>query len=94
MNDKTIEDSGGSCNYYKVTITDPWNEEKPPYEAECGEISEALDMNPHEANVFKEVWRKAAARQGRRKKGNNPIRSAEKIKFFADRILLTESRDM
>lgn len=93
MAEKTVEDSGGSCSYYIVNVLWPWDN-KAAYVAECGEIAEALEMTPHEANVFKEVWRKAAARQGKRKKGNNALRSAEKIKFFADRILQTESRNM
>lgn len=88
----TTEDSGGSCNYYIVQVLSPWNTEKEPYEAECSEIVEALGMTPHEANIFKEIWRRSAARQGRKKKGNTALRSAEKIAFFANRILIAEER--
>jgi hypothetical protein len=92
MNDKTTENSGGSCSYYVTDIEHPWSADREPYTTECGDIIDALEMTPDEANIFKEVWRKAAARQGKRKKGNTPLRSAEKIKFFADKILIKEER--
>ena len=87
-----IENSGLSCSYYVLEIFHPWDSERKPYTAECGEICEALELNPLEMNVFKEIWRKAAARQGKEKEGNNPLRSAEKIKFFAERIYISEAR--
>ena len=90
---ETVEDSGGSCNYYKVTVDHPWDEEKMPFEVECGEIAEALEMNSFETNMFKELWRMAAARQGKKKKGNSAIRGAEKLVFFAERILKKEERN-
>jgi len=79
------EDSGGSVSYYKIKVECPIHLD--PYEAECGDIIAALNLNFVEANIFKEVWRTAAARQGKLKKGHTPIRGAEKIKFFADRNL-------
>jgi hypothetical protein len=82
----TTEDSGGSVSYYVTKIDHPWGIGKEPYEAECGEISEALGLTSHENNIFKEIWRKANARKGKKKKGNNPKRSVEKIQFFADRL--------
>jgi hypothetical protein len=88
----TIEDSGGSVSYYAVYIEHPWNDEEDPHWAECGSIVEALEMDPLESNIFKELWRRAAARQGKEKAGHNSLRGAEKISFFAERILLAESR--
>lgn len=82
------EDSGGSCDYYVVAVRCPYHLE--PYVAECGDIVDALEMTPNEANVFKELWRRAAARQGKVKKGNTSLRGAQKIKFFGDRILQLE----
>ena len=76
------ENSGGSVSYYQVDVECPLHLD--PYKAECSDIIAALDMNPREANIFKEVWRTAAARQGRRKKGNTALRAAEKIAFFAE----------
>lgn len=81
----SVEDSGGSCGYYVTYIECPIHME--PYTAECGDIAAQLQMTPEEANIFKELWRRAAARQGKKKRGNNSVRGAEKIKFFGDRIL-------
>ena len=88
------EDSGGSCDYYKVDImnpTTPSNNEgehmdDATYTAECNDIIEALDMTYAEANMFKEIWRTAAARTlGKQKAGHTTERGAEKIVFFAHR---------
>lgn len=91
--DTKPEDSGGSCDYYKVFIENPttasnWDEgtENPQYWAECNDIIEALDMTYAEANMFKEIWRSAAARTlGKLKAGHSEVRGAEKIIFFAQR---------
>ena len=85
----SIENSGDSCNYYVIHVKYPCHE-KTAYTAECIDIMESLDMTPHEANIFKEVWRMAAARQGRKKKGHSYIRGAEKLVFFSNRILTME----
>lgn len=79
------EDSGGSCKYYRVVINCPVHAFA-PYIAECMDIVDALEMTPNEANIFGEIWRTAAARQGNKKKGHTPMRAADKIKFHADRI--------
>ena len=79
------EDSGGSCDYYKVHVGTPttaWS----PYVAECNDIIEALDMTYAEANMFKEIWRTASARTlGKQKANHTSKRGAEKIVFFANR---------
>lgn len=80
------ESSGGLTNYYLVTVHKPQRPEQPPYQAECEDIIEALNMNFNEANVFKEIWRTANARLGKKKLGNTPKRSAEKILHYAKRI--------
>jgi len=80
-----LESSGNSSSYYTVKVECPFI--LGPYIAECGDISNALELNIQEVNIFKEIWRTAAARQGRGKKGHSNIRAAEKIKFFADRNL-------
>lgn len=92
-NIKKPEDSGGSCDYYKVNIENPTSEdnwdkctESAEYVAECNDIIEALDMTYAEANIFKEIWRSAAARTlGKIKAGHSEQRGAEKIEFFAKR---------
>lgn len=79
------EDSGGSCDYYKVLIENPTTAEA-QYTAECNDVIEALGMTYAEANMFKEIWRSAAARTlGKLKAGHNEVRGAEKIEFFAKR---------
>ena len=46
-----------------------------------------------EGNVFKAIWRTAAARQGKEKKGNNSVYDAEKMVFFSERILAASKED-
>ena len=90
----TPEDSGGSCNYYTVDVMNPTtpsnnegeNMNDATYTAECNDIIESLDMSYAEANIFKEIWRTAAARTlGKEKQGHTVKRGAEKILFFAKR---------
>lgn len=78
------EYTGGSSDYYKVVIKNPTTFD--PYVAECNDVIEALDMNFAEGNIFKAIWRKAAARQGKRKAGHNEQYDNEKILFFAQRL--------
>ncbi|MCP4790159.1 MAG: hypothetical protein GY881_07995 [Gammaproteobacteria bacterium] len=61
-----------------------------PYIAECNDIIEALNMNFAEGNIFKAIWRMCAARLGKTKKGYTDGRyDAEKVLFFAERLLLS-----
>lgn len=83
------EHTGGSVNYYKVEVKTPTTFDQ-PYWAECNDLIEALDMNYAEGNAFKAIWRRCAERQGKKKKGNNTFYDAEKIVFFAQRILEQE----
>lgn len=82
------EHSGGSVSYYVVEVKHPIHRD--PYTAECMDIMEALELTSHEANIFKCIWRRAAERQGKKKKGNNALYDAEKMAFFANRILQLE----
>lgn len=85
VNQTQEEDSGGSCDYYKVKINKPTTAEH-PYVAECNDVIEELNMTYAEANIFKEIWRTAAARTlGKKKAGHTNVRGAEKILFFAER---------
>lgn len=79
------EESGGSCDYYRIPIDKPWTA-KEAYVAECGDIMDKLEMTYAESNMFKEIWRSAAARTlGKIKAGHSEQRGAEKIEFFAKR---------
>ena len=84
---------GGLNSYYLVDIRFPQREEQPPYQAECEDIIEALEMSFDEGNIFKELWRNAKARQGEGKPGNTPLRAAEKIHHYASRILRRQLRE-
>ena len=80
------ENSGGFVNYYLAKVDDPQRDNQQPYQAECEDIIRALGMTFDEGNIFKTVWRRAAARQGKLKAGDNPIRTSEKLKHYAAAI--------
>ncbi|MNQ24610.1 hypothetical protein D3C85_378090 [compost metagenome] len=85
-----VEDeyTGGSSDYYKVLVKNPTTLSS-PYEAECNDIIESLNMTFAEGNAFKAIWRKAKARQGVRKKGyDNGVYDSEKVVFFGERMLV------
>jgi hypothetical protein len=85
------EYTGGSVSYYKAAINNPTEPGRAPYVAECNDIIEALGMNFAEGNAFKAIWRKAAARQGKRKKGyDSGLYDAEKVAFFGARMVAME----
>ena len=90
------EHTGGHSSYYDVTIetwTNPKHQRDEPVTICCNDIIEALDMNYAQGNAFKAIWRIAAAKQGKLKKGNTTLYDAEKNVFFGDRILIQESTD-
>ena len=74
-------------NYYLVQVEHPQREDQQPYQAECEDIIEALELTFDEGNIFKEIWRSANARKGNGKPGNTELRGAEKIFHYAGRIL-------
>ena len=80
------ESSGLRVNYYLVHVTHPQREIQAPYQAECEDIVDALELTFDEANIFKEIWRTARQRQGIGKSGNTPIRAAEKLVHYSGRI--------
>ncbi len=79
--------SGGRNNYYLVAVTHPQREEQPPYQAECEDVIEALELTFDEANIFKEIWRSANARKANGKPGHSALYGAQKIVHYAGRIL-------
>ena len=79
--------TGGRVNYYLVSVPHPQREDQPAYQAECEDIIEALQLNPDEANIFKEIWRSANARLNNGKQGHSAVYGAEKIVHYAGRIL-------
>lgn len=59
----TNEYTGGSVSYYTASVTHPINEAADPYDAECIDIIDALQMTPNEANAFKALWRRGRPEQ-------------------------------
>lgn len=91
-NQAVEEYTGSSSNYYKVFVKNPTTLPS-PYEAECNDLIEALQMTFAEGNAFKGIWRKAKARQGVKKKGyDNGVYDSEKVVFFGERMLI-EARE-
>ncbi|MNE15961.1 hypothetical protein D3C81_773700 [compost metagenome] len=87
------EYTGGSVSYYAVDVNAPINEASDPYTAECQDIIEALKLDFNEGNVLKAIWRRAAARLGRSKKGyDDGLYDAEKVVFYGQRLVAIEQR--
>lgn len=87
------EYTGGSSSYYSIYVTNTTTETNEPYIAECNDIIEALQMTYAEASAFKAIWRTAAARKGKKKKGNNAKYDAEKVIFFGERMLVAATKE-
>lgn len=85
MNNST-ENNGGLSSYYLVAVRNPQRENQAPYVAECEDIIRALGMNFDEGNLFKELWRSAASKQGNQKKGHTLEYGANKILHYATAI--------
>ena len=93
--------TGGSSSYYTVYIKNPVSEGKElengiqePYVAECYDICKALGMTIDEFNIFKAIWRSAAARQGNGKPGAKALYDAEKMVFFSTENLASVKREV
>ena len=84
--DTTEEHTGGSSSYYDLQTGDTT--------IKCLDIIEGLNMSYNEGNIFKAVWRIAAAKQGKTKKGNNMYYDSEKIVFFGERLLEEHKEDV
>lgn len=76
--------TGGSVNYYTVKVKDQ--------PVECGDVMDALQLTAHEYNIFKEIWRTANARLGNGKPGHTALYGAEKVAYYANRILGAEKQ--
>jgi hypothetical protein len=87
--------SGNHVDYYSIRIEDPTKPDRPAYIAECEDIIEALDMTFPEGEAFKSIWRNAAMRAlGKAKAGDTPLRNAEKVAFFGERMVAVERRNL
>lgn len=80
------EKSGGPVSYYLVNVTNP-NQGTIPYQAECGDIIEALKMDFNQGCAFKALWRSAAAAAlGKLKEGGDALYDAQKVEFYGQRM--------
>lgn len=87
------EYTGSDVNYYIVDVPNP--KRLAPYTAECEDIIEALGLNFAEGCAFKAIWRRAAARQGRVKKGyTDGLYDAEKVEYYGGRMIAQEKRKL
>ena len=84
--------TGGFNNYYIVMVEHPQRQEQPPYQAECEDIIEALQLNFDEGNLLKSIWRTAAARMDNGKKDHKELYDAEKQVHYSNRILRRAKR--
>ncbi len=85
---KMGEYNGGAVSYYTVHVSSP-KTIAGPYDAECSDIIESLNMTFAEGEAFKALWRKAAARLGKRKEGyDNGLYDAEKVAMFGARLVV------
>lgn len=82
------ESSGGDNDYWLLTIHNP--KRLAPYEAECEDIIEALEMTFQEGEAFKAIWRKCGQRLGNGKPGNTALRDAQKVEHFGKRMVAVE----
>lgn len=88
------EYTGGSVSYYTCSVTHPISDTADPYDAECIDIIDALEMTPNEGNAFKALWRRAAARLGKSKRGyTDGLYDAEKVEFYGKRLVELERRE-
>lgn len=86
---KQPENSGGHVGYYSIDVR-VTAKGGPTYRAEAMDIISALDMTFAEGEAFKAVWRAAADRLGMKKEGDSPLRNAEKVKFYGERMVERE----
>lgn len=86
--------TGGRTNYYLVRVEHPQREDQQPYQAECEDIAEALQLTPNEFCEFKAIWRTAAARLGNGKPGQKALYDAEKRVHYATRDLVKLRREV
>lgn len=85
---KNKRPSGGSNDYYQLGVPAPTRPGIEPYICECNDIIEGLELNFAEGNILKALWRIARARQGKGKPNTPREYDAEKVLFFAKRVLV------
>lgn len=78
--------TGSNVNYYLIEVPNPKRLE--PYVCEVEDLIESLDMTFAEGTILKSLVRLCKLRQDLGKPNSNPIYESEKIKYYADRLLI------
>jgi hypothetical protein len=84
------EVTGGDVNYYLIDVPNP--KRLSPYVVEVEDIIEALDMEFAEGTMLKSLIRLCKLQKDLGKLGSTEIYEAQKIKYYADRILVKAQR--
>jgi hypothetical protein len=90
-NQEQKEITGSNVNYYLIDVSHPKRLE--PYVAEVEDIIESLDMNFAEGTILKSLVRLCKLKQNFGKPGSSRLYEAQKIKYYADRILAQAQQD-
>lgn len=61
-----------------------------PYEVECEDLIEHFQMSFQEGEAFKALWSNGQMRIGKGKPGDSPLRNAEKVAHFGQRMKVME----
>jgi len=61
---------------------------------ECDDVMEHFKMTYPEGEAFKALWRKGAARIGEGKPGDTPLRNAQKVAHYGNRMIAMEEREL
>lgn len=85
-NEKQKVITGGNVNYYLIEVAHP--KRNTPYVCEVEDLIESLNMTFAEGTILKSLVRLCKLRQDLGKPNSNPIYEAEKIKYYADRLLV------
>ena len=88
MNDQS---SGGDNDYWVATIADP--KRLDPYKAECEDLIEHFQFTFAEGNAFKALWRMGMDRAAEGKPGDTPLRNAEKVAYYGQRMVAKERKE-
>lgn len=78
--------TGSNVNYYLIEVPNPKRLE--PYVCEVEDLIESLDMTFAEGTILKSLIRLCKLRQDLGKPNSNPIYESEKIKYYADRLIV------
>ena len=85
-NTQQKEITGGDVNYYLINVANP--KRLQPYVVEVEDLIEALNMEFAEGTILKSLIRYCKLKQGLGKPGSCKKYEAEKIKYYAERLVV------